>query len=68
MEVVTITVSYLILDDDVFEGDETMEYIFSLFDASGNLIVSPAIVTFVIVDDEAPSKYSNEEKYVPYNS
>ena len=47
---------------------KTMEYIFSLFDASGNLIVSPAIVTFVIVDDEAPSKYSNEEKYVPYNS
>ena len=69
--VATITVSYLIIDDDVFEGDETLVYSFSLFDdpsASGNRIAGPAITTFVIVDDDAPRKYSNEEKYFQYNS
>lgn len=69
--VVRVRVTYNILDDDVFEGDETMEYIFSLFDGpspSGNLIAGPAIVPFVIVDDEAPRKYSNEQKYFQYNS
>ena len=69
--VIPIFVNYSILDDDVFEGDETLEYIFLLFDdpsPSGNLIAGPAIVPFVIVDDEAPSKYSNEEKYFQYNS
>ena len=69
--VVTITVSYLTIDDDVFEGDETLVYSFSLFDdpsASGNAIAGPAITTFVIVDDDAPRKYSNEEKYFQYNS
>lgn len=68
---VRIRVTYNILDDDVFEGDETLEYIFSLFDdpsPSGNLIADPAIITFVIVDDDAPRKYSNEEKYFQYNS
>ena len=66
-----IFVNYNILDDDVVEEDETLEYIFLLFDdpsPSGNLIAGPAIVPFVIVDDEAPSKYSNEEKYFQYNS
>ena len=62
--VVRVTVPYMILDDDVFEGDETLEYIFSLIDdpsPSGNLIAGPAIITFVIVDDDAPRKYSNEK-------
>ena len=71
VRVVTITVSYLTIDDDVFEGDETLVYSFSLFDdpsASGNAIAGPAITTFVIVDDDAPRKYSNEEKYFQYNS
>ena len=69
--VIGIHVNYNILDDGVFEGDETLEYIFFLFDdpsPSGNLIAGPAIIPFVIVDDEAPSKYSNEEKYFQYNS
>ena len=69
--VATITVSYLILDDDVFEGDETLVYECSLFDdpsASGIPITSPAIITFLIVDDDAPRKYTNEEKYFQYNS
>ena len=67
----TITVPYLIFDDDELEGDETLVYAFSLFDdrsASGNPIADPAIITFVIVDDDAPRKYSNEEKYFQYNS
>ena len=64
-------VTYRILDDDVFEGDETLEFIFLLFDdpsPSGNLIGGPAIIPLVIVDDDAPGKYANEEKYFQYNS
>ena len=67
----TITFPYFIFDDDELEEDETLVYAFSLFDdqsASGNPIAGPAIITFVIVDDDAPRKYSNEEKYFQYNS
>ena len=59
-----IRVTYNITDDDVFEGNETLEYIFLLYDdppPSGNLIAGPAITTLVIVDDDAPRKYSNEK-------
>ena len=71
MGVETITFPYFIFDDDELEEDETLVYAFSLFDdqsASGNPIAGPAIITFVIVDDDAPRKYSNEEKYFQYNS
>ena len=58
------TVTLGITDDDVFEGNETMMFIFSLLDGQppcGNPIVDPANTTVVIVDDER--KYSNEEIY-----
>ena len=58
------TVTLGITDDDVFEGNETMMFIFSLLDGQppcGNPIADPANTTVVIVDDER--KYSNEEVY-----
>ena len=64
-------ITLIIIDDDVFEGTETMEFEFSIFDdqpPSGNLIAGPAITTVVIVDDDAPRKYSNAEIYSRYNS
>ena len=64
-------ITLTIIDDDVLEGTETMEFEFSIFDdepSSGNLIAGPAITTVVIVDDDAPRKYSNAEIYSRYNS
>jgi len=55
-------ITLIIIDDDELEGNETMEFEFSIFDdesPSGNLIAGPAITTVVIVDDDAPRKYSN---------
>ena len=64
-------ITLITIDDDVLEGTETMEFEFSIFDdepPSGNLIAGPAITTVVIVDDDAPRKYSNAEIYSRYNS
>ena len=61
-------ITLTIIDDDVLEGNEAMQFEFSLFDGDGNLIEVPAITTVVIEDNDAPCKYSNAEIYSRYNS
>ena len=61
-----------IFDDDVIEGAEVLEVVFELYEYDPFLgkrpIADPAITRVLIVDDDAPRKYSNKEIYSRYNS
>ena len=56
----------------MIEGAEILEVVFELYEYDPLLgkrpIADPAITRVLIVDDDAPRKYSNKKIYSRYNS